>query len=112
MNHGLTEIEFKELTRICERFKDQDTACTENPIYQVRQKTQIMSYDSEHSNVVQSFVTKQAAERYLKSNSHNINRGYIYVETSYRNYEMATIISILPKLLKAINGDGNEIQNI
>ena len=105
MNHGLTEVEFKELTRICERLKDQDTLGTENPIYQVRQKIQIMAKDSEHSNVVQSFVTKQAAERYLKSNSHNIKDGYIYVETSYRNYEMATIISIFPKLFKVINGD-------
>ena len=51
---------------------------------------------------VQVFFTSEGAERYIKTNGHNLTGPRIYGESFYRNYEMMTVRKNLPHLLSML----------
>lgn len=53
----------------------------------------------------QAFFIRQNAENFLASQSHNLNAGYIYVESAYRNYEWQAIREMLVDKALIANSD-------
>lgn len=88
----------KTIEEIVEDIDDQDNLGTANPIYYVKEKrSKVDQWDNliEWDEVVQPFFSKKEAERYIRSNSHNLNEPFIWVGTAYRNREWIAIQKFL-----------------
>lgn len=59
--------------------------------------------------VVQSFLTRKAAERYLKENKHNMMDPEVYVSSGYRNHELIQLREWLMRLKESAQGVGGPV---
>lgn len=42
-----------------------------------------------------AFITEKAAQDYLKANSYHFNKGVVYAESAFRNWELQSIINLI-----------------
>lgn len=90
------------------RLRTQANACTETPAFAVQEFVGLVddrADDDDNWRTVQTFLTGAAADRYMRSNLHNLRRPKekqkqprVYVLGGYRNYERQLLRRVLMAL--------------
>jgi hypothetical protein len=101
------------LLPIAHELATQDNRITQDPVFCVQQKrkthgvsrdyTDLRDQDGpyvEHWEIVQTFLTEKAADRYIAENRHNLHEPRTYVIGAYRNHEWKALRATILGLLK------------